>query len=48
MAGNSAGLSAGEEVRVYLSTRNPVWEITVGELEHLTLFSEGFFSPFLP
>lgn len=41
-------LSAGEEVRVYLSTRNPVWEVTVGELEHLTLFSEGFFSPFLP
>ena len=41
-------LSAREEVQVYLSTRNPVWEITVGELEHLTLFSEGFFSPFLP
>ena len=39
-------LSAREEVHVYLSTQNPVWEITVGELEHLTLFSEGFFPLF--
>ena len=47
VAGNGCP-SARAEVHVYLSTRNPVWEITVGELEHLTLFSEGFFSPFLP
>ena len=39
-------LSAREEAHVYLSTRNPVWEITVGELEHLTLFSEIFFPLF--
>ena len=35
-------LRDGEELHVYLSTGNPVWEISVGELEHLTLFSEGF------
>ena len=35
-------LRDGEALHVYLSTGNPVWEISVGELEHLTLFSEGF------